>query len=689
MKIKRLFLSLTVLCATILSTWAAPVKTEQVTAELIASESHFVPGSTTSVALKLDMIPHWHVYWTNPGDSGLPPEVNWDLPEGFEVGPLQFPAPEYIPTPPLATFGYEGTVLLLADLTVPDTAEPGTSVTLKAEAQWLVCADVCLPGSATLQLSLPVRSEDPKPGPGADLFESARKELPVTDHGIELSATVSGTSATLALPRSAFDAPPESLRFFPYASEPYQQAAEQNLQSRGNEVILTVALSANADAPQTLRGILVTDDNWAGFEDRPSIEIEVPVESGSAAGATSEAAGQSLPLVIAMAFLGGLILNLMPCVFPVLGLKIMGFVDQAGAERSKVIAHGLWFTGGVLASFWILAGALIAIRAGGEELGWGFQLQSPLFVFGLALLLFVFALNLSGVFEIGTTMTSVGGDLTDKKGYSGSFFSGALATVMATPCAAPFLAPALGAALALPAAASMLVFTFVALGLALPYLLLSIFPGLVNRLPRPGPWMETFKQAMAFLLYATVAYLVWVLLGQVEERGALVLLLAIVVAAFAAWIYGRYAGLSSKPRTLWIARGATVILLLLSVQMGRSAMTRSGIGWREWSPGAVERLRDDQIVYVDFTARWCATCQVNKQVVFRSDRVVEAFNQKDVTALKADWTNHDPEITRALEAYGRSAVPFNLIFHPDREDPIILPEILTPEIVLNALKSTS
>lgn len=662
---------------------AAAVRTDQLTAELVAEKTSIQPGESFTAALKLDLLPHWHVYWINPGDSGLPPELDWDAPEGFSVGKFIWPFPENIPTPPLATFGYEGTVYLPVQITAASSLVPGSTVVLQASASWLVCKEICLPGSADLSLSLEVTEAPGLDSPSAEGIRAALQKQPVQDHDLDLNAFRDANAVRIWIPAGAL--PEGDLHFFPFVEQGLLNAAEQTVTVDVEGSTLSLSREANAlESPERLQGVLVSSAGWTGLEGRQAIEVDLPFSAGT--GPVAGGAKTSLLAVIATAFLGGLILNLMPCVFPVLGLKIMGFVEQAGSERKKIVAHGLWFAFGVLTSFWILAGALIAVRAGGAELGWGFQLQSPMFVFFLALLLFLFALNLSGLFEVGTTLTSVGGGLTEKKGYSGSFFSGILATLVATPCAAPFLAPALGAALALPASQSMLVFTFVALGLSTPYLLLSAFPALIEKLPRPGAWMETFKQAMAFLLYGTVAYLVWVLLGQVDDRGSLWILFSLVIASLAAWIYGRYAGLAASAKSKWIARIAAAALLLVTVQMGRSAARPSEITWEKWAPGKAEEwVAKGRTVYVDFTARWCATCQVNKRVVFGSDDVIQAFVEQNVIALKADWTNQDPEITRALASYKRSAVPFNLIYRPDREDPILLPELLTPGIVLEAL----
>jgi thiol:disulfide interchange protein DsbD len=399
---------------------------------------------------------------------------------------------------------------------------------------------------------------------------------------------------------------------------------------------------------------------------------------------------------LVLAFLGGLILNLMPCVFPVLGIKILGFVNQAGADRRKVKLHGLVFALGVLTSFWVLAGLMLALRAGGKQVGWGFQLQEPGVVFVLAVVMLALALNLSGLFEVGLSAVGAGAQLQAKSGFAGSFFTGVLATVVATPCSAPFLVTALSASITLPPAVSLVMFTLIGLGLATPYLVLSLFPGSLRFLPRPGAWMETFKQFMSFPLYLTVGWLVWVLAGQTRDNdyALLYVLAGLTLVALAAWFYGRYAQAYGKPLRKMIGRGLALVLLgagLLTGWPKAPLPLQSGTGyhltWQKWSPEAVAKLRtENRVIYVDFTARWCFTCQTNKAAVFSSKAVLDALAAKDVVLLKADWTSRDPEITAALTSFHRNAVPFDLIYAPGRAEPVLLPELLTADIVLHALE---
>lgn len=669
---------------------AGPVQSPHVESELVSEAAAIAPGQPFTVALRMKMEPHWHTYWVNPGDSGLATSIEWTLPEGFVAGPIQFPAPERIPTPPLMTYGFEGEIFLLVEITPPEDLQPGDTVTLRARADWLVCKEMCIPGGAEYELTLPVAGRMEKDARWAPKIAEARALIPVKDsrwHAVFVE-TDDGFRLYVEPPQGV-DLPAADAYFFAVEEGVVEPAAEQMVSREGGYVVFSLKRSSLAEPGlERLAGVVVSDAGPVLLE---AARVDAAPTAAGVAAAADDGGALSLALVLPLAFLGGLILNLMPCVFPVLGIKILGFVNQAGADRRKVTLHGLVFTLGVLVSFWILAGVLIVLRAGGQELGWGFQLQSPEFVFVLAVFLLIFALNLSGLFEVGLSATGVGATLQMKGGFAGSFFTGVLATVVATPCSAPFLAPALGAALALPAATSVLVFTVIALGLAVPYLILSIFPGLVRFLPRPGPWMEAFKQFMAFPLYATVAFLVWVLAGQVSEAGLLKVFVALILVAMAAWAYGRWVqGLGgTKARRFGFTFAGVAFAAGLWLGFPSHDVSRE-IQWEKWSPQRVAELQaQGRIVYVDFTARWCATCQSNKALVFSSEKVRQAFRELEVVPLKADWTNRDPEITRALEAFGRSAVPFNLIYAPDAPEPIVLPEILTADIVLEALAKAS
>jgi thiol:disulfide interchange protein DsbD len=662
------------------------------------------------VALRLVHDAHWHTYWLNPG-TGLVTTIAWTLPPGWKASEIQWPAPKALKdrTGTIVGNGYEGDLLLPVTLTPPADLVLGASVTLKAAAEWLMCEDVCMPGDAKVSLTLPVAaSATPDPAFGARLA-AVTANLPRAEAAWKLSATRDAKNVTLTVtltPTGANSAAtPQDLRFF--ADDNYVAYELPQIVTAAANSSFVLTLPIFPDAPKDtakLAGILTSSNGWLADGSLPGLRVDLafaaaPAPAPVKTSASAPAAPASLLGTLFFALIGGLILNLMPCVFPVLGIKILGFVNQAGQDKKKVILHGLVFALGVLLSFWTLATVLAVLRAGGDQLGWGFQLQSPLFVFALAAVMLIFAMNMSGVFEFGLSATGVGSDLQMKSGFAGSFFTGVLATVVATPCSAPFLAPALGAALTLSTVESFAVFTAIAIGLAGPYLLLSIFPAAVKILPRPGAWMETFKQFMAFPLYATVAYLTWVLAGQTTENGSLMALFGLVLIALGVWFYGRYNAPGTKPAKVRFGTITAALVFAVGVWTGwpediaskTAAAQAAGapeVVWEKWSPETVTKLRaEGKTIYVDFTARWCATCQTNKKIVFHSDAVLRAFAAKKIVTLRADWTNKDPAITAELAKYQRSAVPFNVIWQPGKAEPVILPELLTPSIVLDAVKS--
>jgi thiol:disulfide interchange protein DsbD len=716
-------LSLLPLLALGLAALLPAVARAQVKASLVAAETAIVPGKPVQVALRLVHQPHWHTYWINPG-TGLVTEIKWSLPPGWTASAIQWPAPYVIKdkTGTVTGNGFENDTFLPVTLTPPAGLTPGATITLKASAEWLMCEDVCMPGNADVTLTLPVAATAAPDAALGPRLSAVVAGLPRADAAWKVSATRDAKAITLKVapvgPTAGKTAAPADLRFFADDNLVAYELPQTITPDGAGGYVLTLSISPDAPKDATkLAGVLTNEKGWLAdgslrglridlpFAAAPTVSATAPAASGSQPSALSSpssvpspAAPVSLISTLFLALVGGLILNLMPCVFPVLGIKILGFVNQAGQDKKKVILHGLVFALGVLLSFWSLAAVLAVLRAGGDQLGWGFQLQSPLFVYGLAAVMLIFAMNMSGVFEFGLSATGVGSDLQSKSGFAGSFFTGVLATVVATPCSAPFLAPALGAALTLSTPASFAVFTAIAVGLAGPYLLLSIFPAAVKILPRPGAWMETFKQFMAFPLYATVAYLAWVLAGQTTENGSLMALFGLVLIALGVWFYGRYNLPGTKPGKVRFGTVTGALVLALGVWTGwpenteakTAAAQAAGapeVVWEKWSPAAVEKLRaEGRMIYVDFTARWCATCQTNKKIVFASDTVLREFAAKKIVTLRADWTNKDPAITAELAKYQRSAVPFNVLWKPGKPEPLLLPELLTPGIVLDAIK---
>jgi thiol:disulfide interchange protein DsbD len=670
----------------------------QVAASLVSADASIHPGTPFNVALHFVHQPHWHTYWVNPG-TGLPTTLKWTLPLGWKAGEIQWPAPMLLSDSRgnIIGNGYDGDLLLPVTITPPPDLMPGTNVELQVAAEWLMCQDECVPGNAKLSLLLPVSPEDPQPDPvwGAKIRDVVAR-LPAADPAWSVRASRNATTVTLTIrPAARNSAPvPAGLHFFSRDGSIAYDLPQPASPIGGGGFALGLPVSSDGPKDATrVVGVLTSKDGWRPDGSLPGLAVDVGFRSGTARasvaapGSPGAAPADGLLGTLLLAFVGGLILNLMPCVFPVLGIKILGFVNQAGADRRKVTLHGIVFAAGVLLSFWALAGLLAILRAGGSQLGWGFQLQSPAFVFGLAAAMLAFALNMSGVFEFGLTATGIGSGLQSKSGLTGSFLTGVLATVAATPCSAPFLAPALGAALALSTAESFAIFTAIAVGLSTPYLLLSAFPAAVRILPRPGAWMETFKQAMAFPLYATVAYLVWVLAGQLQETALLSALFGLVLVAMGVWVYGRWNAPGASPGRERFGLCACLVLLALGAWAGwPTPASPTDIVWEKWSPEAVEKLRSaNRIIYVDFTARWCATCQANKRLVFHSDEVLRAFRDKHIATLRGDWTNKDPQITAELAKYHRGAVPFNVIWFPGHTEPVALPELLTPSIVLDAV----
>ncbi|MEE9878440.1 MAG: protein-disulfide reductase DsbD family protein [Stenotrophomonas maltophilia] len=565
----------------------------QVQAELVAAQRSVQPGQPLQLALRMQHDPHWHSFWKNAG-TGLPTKLMWDLPPGWTAEAIQWPTPILVRDREgnITGHGYEGLSYLPVRLIAPADLKPGSEIELKAQARWLMCETVCIPGKAAVSLGVPVSADPPQPD--ADVQAAlAALPMPSSSEGWQLAATREQGGLTL---RVAAPADIAELHFFP-ADEFVSYKVPQTIGNRGARALLKLPLDPAETMPAdaALRGVLAYTDAKGVYR---GVSIDLPfvaeaeatalvstADLGAAPASANGNDGTRLSLLVLLfAVLGGLILNLMPCVFPVLGLKVVGFIEQAGSDRRKVSLHALSFTAGVLLSFWALAGLLAVLREGGQQLGWGFQLQSAPFVFVLALVMLAFAMNLSGVFEVGMRATGIGSGLQSRSGVTGSFFSGMLATVVATPCSAPFLAPALGAALALPTAQSFVVFTAIALGLALPYLLLSVFPSLVKLLPRPGAWMETFKQLMAFPLYATVGYLLWVLAGQLHEAALLNALLALPLLGFGLWLYGRGTRPGARGGKARLGAVAGVLVLAAAVLFGwpRAAAPRHCNG----SPGA-------------------------------------------------------------------------------------------------------
>lgn len=680
---------------------AAPqVKTEHVLADLVPERVAAQPGKPIVVGLRLRMEPHWHTYWKNPGDSGLPTKIRWQLPEGWKAGEIQWPYPQKLPIGPLMNYGYEDEVVLLTELTPPANA-PAGNANVKAKAEWLVCKDICIPEKGELDLALPVSAAPAGPNPAGEAsIARARNQLPVEVAGWKHDASLSGKTLVVRMTAPAGVTPPAKVAFFPEREQLIEPAAPQVVTRDGQSVRIEMRLAEPPAAGVTsVAGVAVSDGGWPGTAGRKAASIVAPVGSkpiGGAAGPVSGAGGGdpvggSTLAALAFAFIGGILLNLMPCVFPVLGIKVMGFVQHAHGERRAMRMQGIAFATGVLLSFLALAGIMLGLRAGGAQLGWGFQLQSPAVVTLLAALFFLLALNLSGVFQWGAFAQSMTSNMSARGRYADAFLSGVLASVVATPCTAPFMGAAVGFTVSQGAVLALAVFLMLGFGMALPVLLLAFFPGLLKRLPRPGPWMETFKQVLAFPLYATVAWLAWVLGAQAGNDAVLALLGGLVLVAMGAWVYGRWAHAGSlwQPAVavLFAIAGVALAWPGPATEAGAAPVARAGeLPWQGWSPEKVSELNaQGRAVFVDFTAAWCVTCQVNKRVALHNEAVIREFALRGVVPLKADWTRQDPRITEALAALGRNAVPVYAIYAPGESRPRLLPEVLTPSLVLDEL----
>ncbi|MBB6249738.1 protein-disulfide reductase DsbD family protein [Nitrospirillum iridis] len=679
---------------------AAPVQTEHTLSQLVA-EGAAVPGQPLWVALDQKLQDGWHTYWINPGDSGLPTEVTWTLPPGWKAGPLDFPAPHRFTTGPLVNYGYEKATRVLVRLDVPADARPGGTVTLTAAANWLICADVCVPEDATLTLDVPVASSAAPDAAVAPLFAEARAALPVPS---PYAASVSGGKTVITLRLAAPGLTADQVKdayFFAENPDLVEAGAPQPVSFTKDGLVLTLKPTGRAK-PGPVNGILEVTELVDGRPTTQALAIAIADGAGTPAASGGAAAGSAaavLPLWQAVLFacLGGMVLNLMPCVFPVLSMKAMALVRHQGAHAR---VHGLVYTAGVLACFATIAAVLMALRAGGQEIGWGFQLQSPLVVAVLAYVMLLLGLSMSGVFTVGDRFMGAGQELTQGDGYAASFFTGVLASVVATPCTAPFMGAAVGYALLQPWYVALAVFLALGFGMALPFLALASSPWLLRHMPRPGAWMERLKQVLAFPLYGSAAWLVWVFAVQVGAIGMANILIGVVLVGFAAWLYGvtHYA---DGWRRRGGALGALVALVLAVTAVaahdggGDAAAAPGGAtkvsgadGFETFSPATLDKLRaDGRPVLVDFTAAWCITCLVNERVALSSDTVHQALKSRDVALLKGDWTNRDAEITRVLQAHGRSGVPLYLFYRPGQAEPDVWPQILTEAQVLDAVGS--
>jgi thiol:disulfide interchange protein DsbD len=674
---------------------AGPVQALHVRLELISPSATVQPGGAIPVGLHFSLDKGWHVYWVNAGDSGNPPQIRCKLPAGVTVSSMQFPAPSRLPLGPLMDYGYEDEVLFPMELHASSRLHSRHMLKIPAHVDWLVCREVCIPGKANLVLPLTISKKTATPNPRVkalfDLWHSRLpKPLPPS-----WSATFATTPTGFVL--TVMGEPGKSAEFFPLDPGQINNAAPQTVRSLIKGVQVSLKKDENFSSTlDRLNGVLRLGSSEAyTIQALPGPVVMGPdaTDLGAGSGANSGIIG--FLRIALLAFAGGVILNLMPCVFPVLFIKGLALVESSGEERSRMRAHGIYYALGVLVSFWIVAGVLLALRAGGHRLGWGFQFQSPAFIVIVALLLFFLGLSLAGQFEIGLTLTSTGSGLANRSGYAGSFFTGVLATVVATPCTAPFMGLAVGFALSQSAAIALTIFTSLALGLACPYLLLTLNPAWTRLLPRPGPWMQTLKQITAAPVFVTVVWLVW-LLVQSEGTGALPgLIAAFLLLSVAGWVLGHWPARRAAFLGALAIIGFAVAVPLFFLQVTpaeEAGVTHTGSPqtgapgpWKTFSQASLQRYRaQGRTVFVDFTASWCLSCQVNERVVLDRADVQKRLRDSGVVLLRADWTHHNEVIARTLSRLGRSGVPTYVLYAPGVR-PKILPEVLTPGIIFEML----
>lgn len=710
-------------------------QTEQVQVRLLSETAHVYPGQILRVGIQQKIIPHWHTYWKNPGDSGTSTAIAWSLPVGASISEILWPAPRRFDVGPITNYGYEKEVLLLNTLTVPSSQRPGSVFALQAQVNWLVCEEVCIPQSANLKLDLPVvadRAALEKSQAAVSeqkaLIDAAAKTIPqLVDWPARYLGEGDQVIAAIDVPETiagkAFKdlVASHQVNFFPSDWGVINHNAAQASHMEGGQLRIRVQAGENPPKAQAaVHGVVVIQAKSKqgepaailhAFEHRDPARAAIPatvrttamIDQTASNPAKDDAVGFWGALLFA--FLGGVVLNLMPCVFPVLSIKALALLKHTELTVLQKRLQGLAYAAGVLASFSLLAAALIALKHAGAQVGWGFQFQSPYFVLAVAYLIFVVGLSLSGVFFIGGNVANLGADLANRHGYSGSFFTGVLATIVATPCTAPFMGAALGFAITQPALLLWLIFMSLGLGLAAPYLLVSSWPVLQRRLPRPGLWMERVKQGLAFPMYGAAVWLVWVLAQQAGTNAVPLALSGMIVLALAAWVFDITRPSSGKKR--WLANafvalsvGATVLLSYSGVQWlleiaasnpekssATSGQTTTEKSWQAYSATGLAELRSQgKPVFVNLTAAWCITCLVNERVALNQQSVKDTFKKEGIAYLKGDWTNQDPEISALLKQFGRSGVPLYL-FYPGgaASKAVVLPQILTPDIVISSL----
>lgn len=661
------------------------VKTDQVRAELLTEHTAVAPGETVWLGLQMDIQPGWHTYWRTTGDSGFPVSITWTLPDGVTASDIVWPTPDREKFGDLVNYGYDTQVVLLTEVKIAPDAPKG-DVILKAEGSWLVCADVCIPQDGVFELPLKIDAAAPKSNTAASATIAAWRDKVPTDAPWPVKAVRSGNTIELV-----FDAKgAKEVAFLPYDAGLIVNAAPQPLSMKGDTATLKLTADKGSESIGDVKGVLRVTDTNGGVR---GYSFASPL-TWTAGGSQGGDGRLSFALALVFAFLGGVVLNVMPCVLPVLTMKAMSFT-RSGITPHELRRDGLAYTAGVIVAFTALVGVLLALRAAGSAVGWGFQLQSPIFVAVLAYVMFALGLNLSGVFQINGPMNA-GDSLTRKGGAAGAFFTGLLAVLVATPCTAPFMGAAVGFAFTQPPIMTIVIFEALALGLAAPFLLLTFLPALASKMPKPGTWMERVKQILAFPMYGTAAWLVWVMAQQLDVIGLGLAFAGVVTLGFAAYLWG-VAQVSAERGARWSTAFAAIMLLLTAgFVYGLGERPATATVAQTEGPGALAAetysaqkiaawQKEGRPVFVDFTAAWCLTCIVNEKAALASADVADAFKTRNVVYVKADWTNRNKEISDALRALGRDGVPLYAYYPPGGAAPKILPQILTPAIVLDAI----
>lgn len=679
------------------------------TVTLVPEYTHISPGQSMRFVLEQKMQDEWHTYWVNPGDSGEATRIKWALPEGFEGGGLSFPIPERIPFGPLLNFGYNQKALFLTDITAPPIIK-GDTVTLNAAVEWLICKDICVPETMDVSVTLPVARDGTVLQKANEiLFADAINSMPQND---KISGNFSEGDGTLTLDFKGDNAvmgTAQGAEFFPIEWGIILNPNVQEFEKTTDGFSLRLSRDTRALSElKSIDGVVVVKDTTGK---RTGYHVSIPLPTMAETppvktGANTQSGTTTLTLLSALFFalLGGIILNLMPCVFPILSMKALSLVKLSGKEQKQAVHSGLAYTAGIIISFLAIAGLLILLQQAGAHIGWGFQLQNPIMVLGLTYLLFLIGLNLSGYFEITGSFVTAGQSLTAKSGLSGSFFTGVLATLVATPCTAPFMGAALGFALTQPPYVALLIFTALGLGLALPYLALCVLPQARNLLPKPGTWMVTFKEFLAFPIFGSAAWLFWVYTQQIPSLSfVFTALVGGIGIVFAIWLWQK-AGVTSWIKFLSILTiiGAVILSFMPHVlkdsQVPFSASEPTETSQSIHGEQAVnftkqtldDALKGNQAIFVNMTASWCITCKINERVALMDDSVQKFFKEKNILYIVGDWTNQNPEITDYLRSFNRNGVPI-YVYYPaadstgKRPDPIILPQLLTPSLIKDTL----